>query len=96
MKAVLIKLTPENCEAVVGPLYDYHLTISKKLEEEMTRIQAQLVRAWRVDLNCTYGGVAQRWSEFYPWDNGGQILGKALCYQAATLLSEDPHNDPWN
>ena len=92
----IVELTPENTEAVIAPMMAYHLEISERIKREMTEIQAQLVRGWRVGLGCTWGAIGSRWSELYPWDDGGQILGKALCYRAAMLLNEDPHDEPWN
>ena len=92
----LIVLTPENCEAVVAPLLQLHDTTTERLDKEMTIVQARIVRGCRVDLSCTWGLIGKRWSELYPWEDWGSILGKALCYQAAILLGEDPHNDPWN
>jgi hypothetical protein len=96
LKLEIIEITPENCEAIVAPLVARHLDVTQQLAAEMTQEQAELVRHWRVCLGCTWGRIGDLWEQSHPEWGGGQLVGRALCWQAATLLGESPHNEPWN
>lgn len=84
----MIELTPENVNAIGDALLAEHKRVTAELEA-MTETQAREVRRLRVDEHGTWGYIGGRYG-------GGQILGRALCYRAAVVLGEDPHDEPWN
>ena len=64
---------------------------------EMTPERAAQVRAWRVDQDLSWRGVAYSATEAWGSEWGdNQLYGRELCVAAATVLSEDPDDDPWN
>jgi len=92
----IIQLTQENVDQVVAPLSDWHEQFHERLKKELTAEDAKWIREQRITLNHTWGQIGRLWEYAHDdWD-GGQILGRALCYHAATLLGEDPHDKPWN
>jgi len=62
----------------------------------MTREQALQIRGLRE--HGTWRWVASKVYEtmYQGIPKGHQIAGENLCRQAATLLGEDPNEDPWN
>ncbi|MEV0403737.1 hypothetical protein [Actinoallomurus sp. NPDC050550] len=63
----------------------------------LTSEQVVQIRAWRVDQEMTWRGVAQAAADAWGSDHGGnQIAGEELCRAAALVLGEDPSSDPWN
>lgn len=64
---------------------------------EITSDKAAQIRAWRVDQDLSWRGVAASATEAWGSDFGGnQLFGRELCAAAATVLGEDPDADPWN
>ena len=92
----IIVLTPENIENIGTALFDRQNEITTRLSTEMTYLQAEEVRRWRVDFDCTWNRIAELWCERYRGWEADQILGQSLCYRAATILHELPHDEPWN
>lgn len=94
-RARIIVLTAENAESVVAPLLAHRDDVHARLEAEMTVAQAEQVKVWRVE-GCTWGRIGEDWAALYPDYDGTQILGRELCYRAATLLGDDPWDRTWN
>lgn len=93
----IITLTPENAETIVAPMVALHNDITARLAREvMTTDQARLVREMRCVHGMTWGRIGEEWARMFAGWDGGQILGRALCYRAAALLGQDPHDEPWN
>lgn len=67
------------------------------IQPNLTKERAQQVRAWRAE-GCTWRKVAElahdAWGDWMV--SGHQLYGEQICYLSATLLGEDPHEDPWN
>jgi hypothetical protein len=64
---------------------------------ELTSERVAQIRAWRVDQEMTWRGVAQAATDAWGSDHGSnQLAGRELCRAAATALGEDPYSEPWN
>lgn len=97
-KIIVVELTPDTAEVLGAALLAQQDDIVARLEREMTVDQAKAVRLLRVDCGYTWGAIGQRWASAHEGQGwvGGQVLGRALCHRAAELLSENPHEEPWN
>jgi hypothetical protein len=63
----------------------------------LTVEMARKVRAWRVDREGTWRGVAAMADDAWDAGTGGnQLFGRDLCEASARLLGEDPDIAPWN
>ena len=62
----------------------------------MTQEQALQVRAWRKQGSWRWVATQISNTLYQGIPSGHQIAGEHLCRQAATLLGEDPNQDPWN
>jgi hypothetical protein len=63
----------------------------------LTQERAEQVRAWRVEQDMTWRGVAQAATDAWGSEWGSnQLFGEELCRVAATSLGEDPGSEPWN
>lgn len=78
-----------------NPLAYYEDCITKRLSEEMTFLQAETIRAWRVDHACSYEQIGAMWCARYRGWEAVSTLGEALCYRAARILHEYPDDTPW-
>jgi hypothetical protein len=57
--------------------------------------QAKVIKTWRVELGCSWRRVAELYN--MVWGCGlSQHEGRDLCCDAAELLGDDAHFDPWN
>ena len=63
----------------------------------LTEDMARQVRAWRVDDDFTWRGVASLADETWgTTTDGNQLFGMDLCVASARMLNEDPESEPWN
>ncbi len=66
--------------------------VTKKRAEIIRELRCTKHYSWRlVAQTCYQSWLGADWS---PPAN--QIMGTALCEQAARVLGEDPHQEPWN
>jgi hypothetical protein len=75
--------------------------VFSKTTETMTKKQAEKVREWRVNDDCTWRGIAQMaWNEGWfdrRWDPpSNQLMGMDLCEKAARFFGENYMEPPWN
>jgi hypothetical protein len=64
---------------------------------EVTPARAAQIRAWRVDQDMSWRGVAAAATEAWgPGFGDNQLYGRDLCNAAARALGQDPDADPWN
>jgi hypothetical protein len=67
----------------------------------MTRNQATQVRIWRVNYHMTWRSVAraaynESWFSRSWQPPSNQLMGMALCEEAAALFKENFREEPWN
>jgi hypothetical protein len=65
----------------------------------LTKERAAQVREWRAADDGTWRAVASLAVDAWGGDaaaRGNQLFGEELCREAALMLGEDPHDDPWN
>jgi hypothetical protein len=58
--------------------------------------QARVIRTWRVDLGCSWGRVKELFVKAYPDSGLVHPDGGQLCQWAASILGEQPGEEPWN
>lgn len=93
----------EELKALAKAASDKFDAYSLYVREHMTKEQAEFVRRLRVDEGYSWRAVARRcygnhrfrgWLRWAPPSN--QIIGMALCEQAAVMYGEDYEKEPWN
>ncbi len=68
-------------------------------KENVTVIQAELIRLWRADEGYSWRSVAAAAHREFGGDwqpDSNQLWGQELCRAAANILGEDPEEAPWN
>lgn len=72
-------------------------TFEDEAKELMTKERAEFIRKLRVDEDYTWREVAWACNEAWDgdWDSN-QIMGMALCEEAAKLFDENYRKEPWN
>lgn len=81
--------TPESWDALGKALTEARDRMVEIVAHDMTLEMARAVRRLRCEDGCTWGRIGET-------AGGGQILGREMCYRAAVLLGENPHEEPWN
>jgi len=94
----LVDLARQGDERKKG--YDEHVELM------MTKSQALNIRVWRITKHYSWRSVARaafgrvvsnEWKGWRLWDPpSNQVMGMALCEQAAKLLGENYRDPPWN
>lgn len=70
------------------------MKLSEKVEKDMTRTQAQVIRGLRLS-GCTFGRISEIMNELLGWEKG-QYVGRRYCMKAASILEMDWSAEPWN
>lgn len=86
---ILIPQNPDAWQALGDALLAEHDRADAEIQARMTPELAAAVRQLRVDEHATWGYIGKRFG-------AGQIVGRLLCYHAAVVLGENPHEEPWN
>lgn len=87
--AIIQPTSPEAWEELGKRLTALQSELDEQVQREMTPELAAQIK----HLRCVDGGT---WGYIGKAFGGGQILGRLLCFHAATLLGENPHDEPWN